>query len=173
MQHVLLITAMASKLKKQKFDPSAQKQRFISQKNIGSMVKGACTQFLDAIRKAGKGVPFADPVPSTHTELVLVSMFGLRGVSPLKSAISVLPSELCIEDRVQYISNVVIVEQDTPPILSVPDTLDVIRSFIPHSDKVVYFHKQRDVEVNLLYAMRRTLSEVLILLSWCHPYHAA
>ena len=49
------------------------------------------------------------------------------------------PSQLCKEDRLQYISNIVTVA--AMPMSSVSNTQDVIESFIPHSDKVAYFHQ--------------------------------
>lgn len=132
---------MASKQKRQKFDPLAQKQSHRLQKTTGEKIKEACHQFWKALSEATfncKPIPFAE-LSSTETELVLVSILGLRGVSALKCAMQIVPSQLCKEDRLQYISNIVTVA--AVPMSSVPNTQDVIESFIPHSDKVAYFHQ--------------------------------
>ena len=78
---------------------------------------------------------------NAESELVFVSMLGLSGVSALKRAMEVVPSGLCKEDRLQFISNIVTVQQEShaPDILSVP-TRD-IHSFLPHSDKINYFQQ--------------------------------
>ena len=103
-------------------------------------MKSACCQFLDSLPEANLTgtVPFAD-LSSLEIDLVLVSMFGLRGVNAIRIALQTVPSELPVEDRIHYISN--IVEPETSSTLSVSiNTSDVIGSFIPHSDKLPFFH---------------------------------
>ena len=145
---------MASKQKRQKFDPLAQKQSHRSQKTTGEKIKEACHQFWKALSEATfncKPIPFAE-LSSTETELVLVSILGLRGVSALKCAMQIVPSQLCKEDRLQYISNIVTVA--AVPISSVPNTQDVIESFIPHSDKVAYFHQGGEAIANIMWSTK-------------------
>ena len=68
-------------------------------------MNSACCQLLDSLREANLTgtVPFAD-LSSLETELVLVSMFVLRGVNAIRIALQTVPSELPLEHRIQYIS---------------------------------------------------------------------
>ena len=61
-------------------------------------MNSACCQLLDSLREANLTgtVPFAD-LSSLETELVLVSMFVLRGVNAIRIALQTVPSELPLE----------------------------------------------------------------------------
>ena len=125
--------------------PSLSKANHHSHKNTAQLIRGACSQFLTALSettsKDCNTIPFAE-LSNAESELVLVSMLGLSGISTLKRAMEVVPSGLCTEDRLQFISNIVTVQQEShaPDILSVP-TRDVVHSFLPHSDKINYFQQ--------------------------------
>ena len=56
-------------------------------------MKSACCQFLDSLHDAilTWTVPFAD-LSSVKTELVLVSIFSLRGVNAIRIALQTVPS---------------------------------------------------------------------------------
>ena len=138
---------IASKAKKFKFDPVSQKQTYHSRKNTAQLIRDACSQFLTALSEATSTdcntILFTE-LSNAERELVLVSMLSLSAVSALKRAMEVVSSGLGREDRLQFISNIVTVQQENhaPDILSVP-TRDV-HSFLPHSDKINYFQQDGD-----------------------------
>ena len=91
--------AMASKQKRQKFDPLTQKQSHRSQKTTRQKIKEACHQFSKALSEATfncEPIPFAE-LSSTETQLVLVSILGLLGVSALKCAMQIVPTQLYMQ----------------------------------------------------------------------------
>ena len=81
-------------------------------------------------------LPFNNPY-SNEVELVLVSIFGLRGVSALMTAMDVVPNELSIDQQIDYIAKIVDAAVDPASKLN---TSNIIRYFLPHSTKVAYFN---------------------------------
>ena len=125
--------------KRLKFDPFAQKQKYNLQKSAGGKLKIACGTFLNAVSEVMvqyKNLPFEN-LSSNEIELVLVCIFGLRGVSALKTAMDVVPNQLSTDHQIHYMANIVGVVVDPA---SKFDTSNIIRSFLPHSTKVAYFH---------------------------------
>ena len=120
-----------------------QKQSHHSQKTTGEKIKEACHQFWKALSEATfncKPIPFAE-LSSTETELVLVSILDLRGVNALKCAMQIVPSQLSKEDIGFSTYPTLLLWRLYLSMSSVPNTQDVTESFIPHSDKVAYFHQ--------------------------------
>lgn len=126
--------------KRLKFDPFAQKQKYNVKKSAGGKLKHACGILNDAVSEVmleSKELPFEN-LSINEVELVLVSIFGLRGVSALKTAMDVVPNELSIDHQIAYIAKIVGVAVDPA---SKFDISNIIRSFLSHSTKVAYFDR--------------------------------
>jgi hypothetical protein len=94
--------------KKMKFDPLSMRTIFERQKILASTYKEAYDKFSQTVEGMGDGIStvIVQDATSHSVEVLLVSLFGLRGVECIKSTIKLVPREVPQSERVRYIRNI-------------------------------------------------------------------